>query len=113
MAQDPEVSGSFKELRRIGMLMSGMPQVNVHPYAFRARVNDALDSCQRTFLTPQRAFAGSMLVTMLVIGLTFGLNIYQSAIFGSAPAGVQPVAGFEAGPGPSQSSLVIDVAASP
>jgi hypothetical protein len=113
MSQDPEVSSSFKELRRIGMLMSSMPQVSVHPYAFRARVNDALDSRQRSFLTPQRAFAGSMLVTMLVIGLTFGLNIYQSAIFGTAPGAVQPIAGFEAGPGPSNSGLVIDVAASP
>ena len=113
MSQDQEVHNAFREYRRIGMLMSSLPQVNVHPTAFRARVNDALDSRQRTFLTPQRAFAVSMLVTMLVIGLTFGLNIYQSAVFGTPGRSVSPVGSALEGASLVDSALVIDVAASP
>jgi hypothetical protein len=76
MAQDPALRKEYKDLRKIGLHLGAMPEVQVHPYRFRRRVLAAVDS-QRGYFTPQRAFAGAMLVFLIVITVTFGLFVYQ------------------------------------
>jgi hypothetical protein len=76
MAEDPSLRREYKELRKIGLFLSYMPEVSVHPYRFRRKVLSALGH-ERGYFTPQRAFAGAMLVFLLVICLTFGLFMYQ------------------------------------
>ena len=82
MAENPEIREEYKALRKLGLLLGGIPEVLVHPQRFRQRVSDALGSQQRAFITPQRAFTGAMLVTLLVVGLLFGLLVYQQTMFG-------------------------------
>jgi hypothetical protein len=77
MAGDPQVRNEYLALRRVGLLLGGMPEVEVHPTRFRRRVLDALDARERLYFTPQRAFATAMLVALLVVGLTFGMLLYQ------------------------------------
>jgi hypothetical protein len=95
MAEDPAVRAEYKELRQLGLLLGALPEVTVHPQRFRGRMQDALDGPTR-FFTPQRTFAGAMIVTLLVIALSFGLLVFQqnAAHTGSAhsveAAGVQP-----------------------
>lgn len=76
MAQDPALRKEYKDLRKIGLYLGYMPEVQVHPYRFRQRVLAAADG-QRAYFTPQRAFAAAMLVFLIVITLTFGLFVYQ------------------------------------
>ncbi len=76
MAQDPALRKEYKDLRKIGLYLGSMPEVQVHPYRFRQRVLAAVDG-QRGYFTPQRAFAGAMLVFLIVITVTFGLFVYQ------------------------------------
>jgi hypothetical protein len=84
MAADPDVRREYKELRQIGLLLGGMPEVNVHSFRFRERVQGALDT-NRGFVTPQRAFAGAMVVALVVISLSFSLlMLQQNALHGAA-----------------------------
>jgi hypothetical protein len=80
MAENPEVRQEYRELRRLSLHLSSMPDGAVHPTRFRQRVLNALDEQERTFFTPQRAFAGAMLVTLLVVGITFGLMMYNQVV---------------------------------
>ena len=83
MAQHSEVRQEYMELRRLSLLMGSLPEVSVHPARFRAHVLDALDAQERTFFTPQRVFAGAMLVALLVVSITFGLISYQQMLGGN------------------------------
>ncbi|MEZ5337346.1 MAG: hypothetical protein R3F46_03700 [bacterium] len=87
LAQDPELRREYEQLRRIGLLMSSGPEVEVHPHAFRAKLMERIEPQQRFNFTPQRAFAGSMLVALLVVGLAFGQYIYSGAV-GKRPGNV-------------------------
>jgi len=80
MAESPEVRQEYRELRRLSLYLSSMPDGAVHPTRFRNRVLNALDEQERTFFTPQRAFAGAMLVAMLVVAITFGLMLYNQVV---------------------------------
>lgn len=80
MAENQEVRQEYRELRRLSLYLSSMPEGAVHPTRFRQRVLDALDEQERTFFTPQRAFAGAMLVAMLVVAITFGLILYNQVL---------------------------------
>jgi len=80
MAENPEVRQEYRELRRLSLYLSSMPDGAVHPSRFRQRVLSALDAQERTFFTPQRAFAGAMLVAMLVVAITFGLMLYNQVL---------------------------------
>lgn len=88
MAQHDEVRQEYMELRRLGLLMGSIPEVTVHPARFRSRVLDALDAQERTFFTPQRVFAGAMLVAFLVVSITFGLISYQQMLGGNRLIGL-------------------------
>lgn len=92
MAEHPEVRKEYAKLRRISLLLGSMPDIAVHPTRFRDRVLDALDTREPGFFSPQRAFAGAMLVALLVIGLTFGLLMYQQQLLGNEIIFVQPSA---------------------
>ncbi|MCB1188576.1 hypothetical protein KDL29_15550 [bacterium] len=80
MAQDPELRREYEQMRRIGLLMSSGPEVEVHPSAFRAKLMERIEPQQRFNFTPQRAFAASMLVALIVVGLAFGQFIYGRAM---------------------------------
>ena len=80
MAEDPEVRQEYRELRRLSLYLSSMPEGTVHPSRFRQRVFNALDAQDNTFFTPQRTFAGAMLVAMLVVVITFGLMLYNQVM---------------------------------
>lgn len=80
MAENPEVRQEYRELRRLSLYLSSMPEGTVHPSRFRQRVLSALDDQDRTFFTPQRTFAGAMLVAMLVVAITFGLLLYNQVL---------------------------------
>lgn len=82
MAENPEVRQEYRELRRISLHLSSLPEISVHPSRFRARVLSALDNKERMYFTPQRAFAGAMLVAFMVVGLMFGLMLYQDHMLG-------------------------------
>lgn len=84
MAAEPEVRREYMQLRRAGLLLGSMPEVSVHPERFRRRVLAALDSRQRPYFTPQRAFAGAMLIVLLIVSLAFGLVLYQQKMLGNA-----------------------------
>ena len=92
MTDHPEVRDEYGRLRRISLLLGSMPEVAVHPTRFRDRVLDALDTQEQGFFSPQRAFAGAMLVALLVIGLTFGLLMYEQQLLGGTPLFVKPSA---------------------
>lgn len=98
MADNPRVREEYERLRRMGSLMGLVPEVRVHPYRFRAKLNAAMDGKQRSFFTPQRAFSAAMLVVTVVFVLTFGLYAYQQQVINrstyvSTPAQVtQPAA---------------------
>lgn len=88
MAQDPELRREYEQLRRIGLLMSSGPEIEVNPSSFRARLMERIEPQQRYNFTPQRAFAGSMLVALLVVGLSFGQYIYGQVMErNGSPAG--------------------------
>lgn len=91
MADHPEVREEYRRLRRISLLLGSMPQVAVHPTRFRDRVLDALEAQEHGLFSPQRAFAGAMLVALLVVGLTFGLLLYQEQLLGGRFIFVPPV----------------------
>ena len=80
MAENPEIRQEYRELRRLSLYLSSMPEGTVHPSRFRQRVINALDAQEKTFFTPQRTFAGAMLVAMLVVAITFGLMLYNQAM---------------------------------
>ena len=80
MAENPEVRQEYRELRRLSLYLSGMPEGTVHSSRFRQRVFNSLDAQENTFFTPQRAFAGAMLVAMLVVAITFGLMLYNQVM---------------------------------
>jgi hypothetical protein len=92
MDQDPTIRQEYKELRQIGLLLGSMPEVNVHPYRFRAKMREALDANSRPYFTPQRSFTAAMLVFMLVITLSFSLVVYQQRMLGNSEVslGTQP-----------------------
>lgn len=80
MAENPEVRQEYRELRRLSLYLSSMPEGTVHPTRFRQRALCALEAQERTFFTPQRTFAGAMLVAMLVVAITFGLMLYNQVL---------------------------------
>lgn len=82
MAENPDIRQEYRELRRISLHLGSISEVAVHPTRFRMRVLGALDSQERLYFTPQRAFAGAMLVAFLVVGLMFGLMLYQQMLLG-------------------------------
>ena len=84
MAQDPELRQEYKELRKIGLLLGGMPEVSVHPYKFRQRLQHKLDRQELSFFSPQRVFAASMVVSLVIVCLSFGLFVFQQKEFGPA-----------------------------
>jgi anti-sigma factor RsiW len=85
MADNPRVRDEYERLRRLGTLLGLMPEVRVHPYKFRARMNSALDSAEnKGYFTPQRAFATAMLIVMVVFAVTFGLYAYQHQIINAS-----------------------------
>src|SRR5690606_24424933 len=43
MAQDPELRREYEQMRRIGLLMSSGPEVEVHPSAFRAKLMERIE----------------------------------------------------------------------
>jgi len=77
MAEDKQLRQEYKELRRIGLLLGSIAEVSVHPQRFRQKVMGAIEAQERSYFTPQRAFASAMLVALIVVGLTFGLFVYQ------------------------------------
>jgi hypothetical protein len=77
MAADPQVRSEYLALRRLGLLLGSMPEINVHPQRFRQRIMGVLEARERLYFTPQRAFATAMLVALLVVGLTFSMLLYQ------------------------------------
>ena len=83
MASEPEVRREYMQLRRLGLLLNSMPEVEVHPERFRRRVLETLDARTRPYFTPQRAFAAAMLVVALVVGITFSLLLYQQKLLGN------------------------------
>jgi anti-sigma factor RsiW len=112
MAEDPQIRAEYKALRQIGLQLSSLPEVVPHPQRFRARVQDALDQQQRVYLTPQRVFAGAMLVALVVLSVGFGMLLFQEGMLGdSEPA----PAVMEAAPpvlNPGDAIAVLDVNAS-
>ncbi|HES58035.1 MAG TPA: hypothetical protein ENO21_01240 [Firmicutes bacterium] len=80
MADNPRVRAEYERLRKLGTMIGLMPEVRVHPYRFRARLGDALDSNHKGYFTPQRAFSAAMLVVLVVFVVTFGLFAYQQQI---------------------------------
>ncbi len=89
MAADPALRKEYQEMRRLSLLLGSQPEVIVHPYRFRQKVLHLVNAPARLILTPQRAFAGAMLVALLVISLTFSLVMYQEKLLGGwqqAPA---------------------------
>ena len=107
MAQDPELRQEYEELRKIGLLMSSGPEVEVNPVSFRARLMERIEPQQRYDFTPQRAFAGSMLVALLVVGLSFGQFIYSRVMEPAGQSGSTSVAALT-----SESSLNMNCTAS-
>jgi len=92
MAEDPEVRAEYKALRQIGLQLGTMPEIVPHKTRLRVRVQHALDAQSRTYFTPQRVFAGSMAVALVVIVLSFGMLVFQEGMLGKAlPAPVTPV----------------------
>jgi hypothetical protein len=116
LARDPQLKAEYQARRRAGLLLaSGMPEVNVHPYRFRQRLAQAVDGKERGF-TPQRAFAGSMVIALVVVSLAFSLYIYQERLIGNGglPSGttVQPAAAVaHAVPASYGATLVVEASA--
>jgi len=77
MVENPEIRQEYRELRRLSLHLNSMPEITVHPSRFRAKVLSAIDDRERLYFTPQRAFAGAMLVMFLVVGTMFGLMLVQ------------------------------------
>jgi hypothetical protein len=90
MAADPTLRKEYQELRRVSLLLNSQPEIVVHPYRFRQKLLSQLNAPARLVLTPQRAFAGSMLVALLVITLTFGLVMYQEKLLGGWQPALMP-----------------------
>jgi hypothetical protein len=82
MAEDPQVRAEYKALRQIGLQLSTIPEIVPHKTRLRARVQHALDEQRRAYLTPQRVFAGSMAVALVVIVLSFGMLVFQERMLG-------------------------------
>ena len=80
MSENPEVREEYMRLRKLGLLLSSMPEVSVHPSRFRQNLYGAMEQKEAVFFTPQRAFSAAMLVAVIVVGLTFGLFMYQQKI---------------------------------
>jgi hypothetical protein len=106
MAQDPELRQEYEALRKIGLLMSSGPEIEVNPTSFRARLMERIEPQQRYNFTPQRAFAGSMLVALLVVGLSFGQYIYGQVMNRNAKPAGTAVAGLT-----SESSVHVNASA--
>ncbi|MBN2080679.1 hypothetical protein JW859_00590 [bacterium] len=94
MAENPEVHQEYKQLRRISLYLSSIPDGSVHPTRFRLRMQKALTRQEPAFITPQRAFAGAMVVALVVVAITFGLMLYsqQTAEIINPPAEQQVAA---------------------
>jgi hypothetical protein len=113
MADNPRVRDEYERLRKMGSMLGLMPEVRVHPYKFRAKLNDAMSTERRGYFTPQRAFSAAMLVVLVVFVVTFGLFAYQQQIisgssFITGPTQQnQPVAASYAG-----SQFVVDTGVS-
>ena len=60
MADNPRVRDEYERLRKMGSMLSLMPEVRVHPYKFRSRLNDAMSTERRGYFTPQRAFSAAL-----------------------------------------------------
>ena len=82
MADDPQVRAEYKALRQIGLQLGTMPEIVPHRTRLRARVQHALDAQERTYFTPQRVFAGSMAVALIVIVVSFGMLVFQQGMLG-------------------------------
>lgn len=87
MAQDPELRQEYKDLRKMGLLLGGMAEVNTHPYKFRHRLQKSLDVREQSFFSPQRVFSASMVISLVIVCLTFGLFVFQQKHFGPVSAG--------------------------
>ncbi|MDQ3023574.1 MAG: hypothetical protein M3R04_04185 [bacterium] len=112
MAEDPEILREYKQLRRIGMQLSQMPEIRPHPVRLRAKVQEALDAQSRVFITPQRVFAGAMAVALVVIAVSFSLLVFQQRMLGQ-PVHV-PSVSMESTPllpDPGGSIATLDIAA--
>jgi len=77
MAENPEIHQQYKQLRRISLYLGSIPEGNVHPTRFRLRMQKALTKQEPAFFTPQRAFAGAMVVALVVVAITFGLMLFN------------------------------------
>lgn len=83
LRSDAALQAEYAEKRRMGIALStAIPQINVHPYRFRQRLAAALDQRGASFITPQRAFSSAMAIALVVVGITFGLFIYQERMIG-------------------------------
>jgi hypothetical protein len=82
MAADPALRKEYQDMRRVGLLLGSQPEILVHPYRFRQQLLKRLSAPQVPVFTPQRAFAGAMLVALMVVTMTFALVMYQEKLLG-------------------------------
>jgi hypothetical protein len=116
LRSDPALQAEYNAQRRLGMTLgSALPEVQVHPQRFRARMAQAVEQQSRFYITPQRAFAGAMAVALVVVSLSFGLYIYREQLIGrgngfvvSAGAQARPV---RIQPVQYQATIIIEAAA--
>ena len=85
MAADPALRKQYQDLRRMSLLLGSRPEVLVHPSRFRHKLIQRISAPERMVFTPQRAFAGAMLVALLVVSLTFAIVMYQEKLLGGWP----------------------------
>lgn len=109
MAADERVRREYRQLRQIGLLLGSAPEVQVHPYRFRQKLAARLEGASAPYFTPQRAFAASMLVTLLVITISFAFYAFQQRVLGGSDAGVPVVAAA----GQAADSVTLEVPATP
>lgn len=107
MAADERVRREYRELRQIGLLLGSAPEVQVHPYRFRQQLAARLDRAAAPYFTPQRAFAGSMLVALLVITISFAFYAFQQREISADSAGLRLVAAS------TRESVTLEIPAEP
>jgi len=112
MADDPQIRAEYKALRQIGLQLGTLPEIVPHRTRLRARVQHALDAQQRTYLTPQRVFAVSMAIALVVIVVSFGMLVFQQGMLGKPllPAPRVPMVSEAKSPDsqPGEATVVLD-----
>lgn len=112
MAEDPRIRAEYKALRQIGLQLGTMPEVVPHKTRLRARVQQALDVQERHYFTPQRVFAGSMAVALVVIVVSFGMLVFEQGLLGKPilPAPAVPMQNEAKSPdfNPGTATAVLD-----